>query len=175
MEWMFLPLKRYAEFSGRSRRKEYWMFALFQFLLGIVFWIALTMVGGAMIMAGANVQSIAAGGSTLLLVLGVYSLVMLALIIPAIAVGARRLHDTNRSGWWLIAPMAPYILSFVGLSLAASSGSASGAAGLLVMLGGLGAFGLGITLFVFMLLEGTKGPNRFGEDPKAPSHQEVFA
>ena len=51
MEWMFLPLKRYAEFSGRSRRMEYWMFALFQILLVFAFWFLLIVIGGT---RGAN-------------------------------------------------------------------------------------------------------------------------
>ena len=54
MEWMFMPLKRYAEFSGRSRRMEYWMFFLLQMLIGVVFWVLIAMVGGAALMSGGD-------------------------------------------------------------------------------------------------------------------------
>jgi uncharacterized membrane protein YhaH (DUF805 family) len=48
MEWMFMPLKRYADFSGRSRRMEYWMWVVFQFLIFIAFMILMVAVGGAL-------------------------------------------------------------------------------------------------------------------------------
>jgi uncharacterized membrane protein YhaH (DUF805 family) len=175
MEWMFLPLKRYADFSGRSRRMEYWMFVLFQILLGVVFWFAMTIVGGAALMAGGGAQSLVAAGGMVMILFALYGLVSLALLIPAIAVGVRRLHDTNHSGWWLLAPLAPYCLTFIGISMAASSGNPGGGAGLMIMLGAAGAFILAIVLFVFMLLDGTRGANRFGPDPKGREHGEVFA
>src|SRR4051812_34073968 len=103
MEYMFLPLKRYAEFSGRSRRMEFWMFALFQLFLGIVlFGLFMVMVGSAFfsVAGGSPTGLFAAGGIAMVLFL-VMCVVGLALLIPGLAVGVRRLHDTNRSGWWL--------------------------------------------------------------------------
>ena len=52
MEWMLMPLKRYAEFSGRSRRKEYWMFVLFQFLIYVAFLVLMMLFGGGALMSG---------------------------------------------------------------------------------------------------------------------------
>lgn len=95
MHWYIEVLKKYAVFSGRARRKEYWMFFLFNLLIsGVIGFIA-----------------------------GIFSRVLpmpelpaainltynLALCIPSIAVGVRRLHDTGRSGWWIIVPIVNFI------------------------------------------------------------------
>ena len=120
MEWATLPLKKYAEFTGRARRKEYWMF----YLLAIVLYVVAGILDGILGMSG--------------MIAGVYgplmAIVALSLIVPSIAVGIRRLHDTNRSGWWL-----------------------------LLILTGVGA----IVLLVFFVMEGTRGDNQYGPDPKA--------
>ncbi|MEA3002942.1 MAG: hypothetical protein QOH81_1730 [Sphingomonadales bacterium] len=171
MEYMFMPLRRYADFSGRSRRMEYWMWILFIVLLDIAFWVLLMMIGGAALMTGDPRSAMAAGGG-MMIVGALFSLVMLALIIPGIAVAVRRLHDTNRTGWWVLAPLVGYCIAFLGGAMAAS-GSSMG--GLLVTLGMLIALGLGLTLLVFMFLEGTKGPNRYGADPKGGVDAAVFA
>ena len=86
MEWMILPLKRYAQFSGRSRRMEYWMFWLFSILVGAATSIIDMAIFGYDIGNNGPVNGVA----------------NLALLIPSIAVGVRRLHDTGRSGWWLL-------------------------------------------------------------------------
>lgn len=89
-----MPLKRYADFQGRSRRKEYWMFYLF-YILASAALLMLDMFG--------------TGGIGAVL----YSLFALALIIPSLAVGVRRLHDTGRSGWWLLIALIPLIGAIV--------------------------------------------------------------
>jgi uncharacterized membrane protein YhaH (DUF805 family) len=120
MEWATLPLKKYAQFSGRSRRKEYWSF----FLLMLAAYVVAGMVDGIVGMGG--------------LIGGVYGpltlLTALFFIIPSFSVGIRRLHDTERSGWWLLL-------------------------GLIPLIGGL-------VLIYFFILEGTRGPNQYGADPK---------
>ena len=129
MEWMLMPLKRYADFSGRSRRKEYWMFVLGVFISAII----LSIIEGVLGLSG--------------MVGGVYgpltTIFFLAIIIPSIAVQVRRFHDQDKSGWFVLLALIPF-------------------------LGGL-------IVLVFMCLEGTKGPNRFGPDPKDPAGAEVFA
>ena len=99
MEWATLPLKKYAEFTGRARRKEYWMFVLLVFAIYIVAAIIDGILGMGGMIAGAYgpLMTIAA----------------LALLIPSIAVGARRLHDTNRSGWWLLIGLIPIVGSII--------------------------------------------------------------
>src|SRR5688500_12923517 len=121
MEWMFMPLKRYAEFSGRSRRKEYWMWILFQILLYLAFWILVVIVGGSALMAGGDPTAAMAAGGAVMVIAGLYALIWLAFIIPGIAVTVRRLHDTNRTGWWILAPLAGYLVMFMGTAMVASS------------------------------------------------------
>jgi uncharacterized membrane protein YhaH (DUF805 family) len=108
MDWMLMPLRRYAEFSGRSQRKEFWMFVLGYVIVAIV----LNIVEGILGLSG---------------MVGPYgpltSLFMLAVFIPYLAVGARRLHDTNRSGWWLLLGLVPLIGIIVLIVFFASDGT----------------------------------------------------
>ncbi len=109
MDWMLMPLRRYAEFSGRSRRKEYWMFTLLMLIAGIV---AGTIEGilGVNTMVGGIY-----GPLTTLLILGT--------IVPGISVGVRRLHDTDRSGWWLLIAVIPLIGGLILLFFFVSDGT----------------------------------------------------
>jgi len=94
MHWYLDVLKKYAVFEGRARRSEYWFFTLFNFLI---------MLGLILIdvyMATANPQT----GIGVLS--GLYSL---GVLIPSISVLVRRLHDTNRSGWWFWIGLVPLI------------------------------------------------------------------
>ncbi|NMF58125.1 DUF805 domain-containing protein [Pseudanabaena yagii] len=93
MEWYLLALKKYAEFNGRAKRNEYWYFVLFNFLIALV----LGFIDGLLHLT-------VAGG---LGVLG--SLYSLAVLVPGIAAGIRRLHDTGRSGWWLLIGFIPFV------------------------------------------------------------------
>jgi uncharacterized membrane protein YhaH (DUF805 family) len=88
MDWYLMVLKNYAGFEGRSRRKEYWMFTLISFLVSVV----LILVGQAIEFEFLD---------------SIYSF---AIIIPSIAVGVRRLHDTNNSGWFLLVPIYNLVL-----------------------------------------------------------------
>ena len=95
MEWATLPLKRYAEFTGRSRRKEYWMFTLLAIGIYIVASILDRIAGMNGMIAGRY------GPITVLVALG--------LLVPSIAVSIRRLHDSDRSGWWLLLGLVPMV------------------------------------------------------------------
>ena len=87
MNWFIEALKKYAVFTGRSRRKEYWFFALFYILIAIVLGIVDGVIG-----------------------LGMLSpLGTLALLVLSLAVSIRRLHDTGKSGWWLLVPVVPIV------------------------------------------------------------------
>lgn len=122
MEW-FLKVVRdnYANFDGRARRKEYWMFALFNAIIATI----LTILG----LMSTTFSYINA-------------LVSLALLLPALAVGVRRLHDINKSGWVLLIGIIPL---------------------------------LNIYLIYLFCLEGDKGPNEYGQDPKADENDNPFA
>ena len=95
MHWYIDVLKKYAVFNGRARRKEYWMFFLFNIIVAIV----LGIVDGILGIAAQSGQSVL--GS-------VYSL---AVLIPSIAVGVRRMHDTDHSGWWLLFPIVNLVFA----------------------------------------------------------------
>ena len=105
LNWMILPLKRYAEVSGRSRRMEYWSFRLFE-LLSMFGGFLLVGAIGAFVgaIAGKDAGDLVAG--ILVVFLGLY---VLALIIPGITVTVRRLHDTGKSGWTLLLGLVPLI------------------------------------------------------------------
>ena len=182
MEWMFMPLKRYAEFSGRSRRMEFWMWVLFQILIGCVFVVVVMALGGTALMSGDPTQLLAMGGMIVILYL-LYLVVMLAFFIPSLAVTIRRLHDTDRSGWWVMLYWGPYLfMIFASFALGASAaggadptGDAAMTGGVIAMVASLAWLAGSLVLLVFMFLEGTRGPNRFGADPKSPDQGQIFA
>lgn len=103
MHWYLEVLKKYATFEGRARRKEYWFFQLFNVLAVLV----LALVDGA-----TGTFSAEAG---LGLLSGLY---VLAILVPSIAVTVRRLHDTDRSGWWFLIGFVPLIGGLVLLVFA---------------------------------------------------------
>jgi len=98
MDYYLKVLKNYAIFDGRARRKEYWLFVLFNVLVVIVLSIIDHLVG-------TYDKETEAG-----LIGSIYSL---AVIIPSIAVSIRRLHDTDKSGWWLLLHLIPLFGSLV--------------------------------------------------------------
>lgn len=93
MNWYFKALGGYASFSGRARRKEYWTFGLVNAAILIVLFTAITMT--------------ASGGHSPLIFSIVYGLFALLILLPSIAVMVRRLHDTDRSGWWFWISLIP--------------------------------------------------------------------
>lgn len=128
MGWMIMPLQRYFDFQGRSRRKEYWMFLLFVVICAVVAGLIEGILGMGGSIGGAY------GPLSALLILGIF--------IPSIAVQVRRFHDQDKSGWFVLLGFIP-IIGF-------------------------------IIVLVFMCLEGTRGPNQYGPDPKNPDESEVF-
>jgi uncharacterized membrane protein YhaH (DUF805 family) len=177
MEWMLMPLRRYADFSGRSRRTEYWMWVLFQFLIGLAFTVLIMMLGGAALMTGDIAGLMAVGGVVVILYV-LYLLVALAFFIPNLAVTVRRLHDTDRSGWWMMLFWGPYLLVIASSMLVgadAASGGDGAAGGALALVSMLALVVGSIVLLVFMFLEGTRGPNQYGADPKGQDTGQVFA
>lgn len=181
MYWMFLPLRRYFEFSGRSRRQEYWLFTLFNVLLSVAFSIAQAAVGGGAAALFARDDALIASPSDgaavgASIALGLQALVSLALLIPRISVTVRRLHDTDRSGWWVLAPLIPAAVMIAGgiyfvTQMFAGGQNPDDMLGLYIIIGvaALALVVLSLVLFVFMCLDGTRGPNRFGPDPKGDS------
>ena len=176
MEWMFMPLKRYADFSGRSRRMEFWMWQLFQVIVYFGVIILAMIVGAGGMMTGDPGAAMAGGGAAMIIML-LYGLYALAVLVPSLAVAVRRLHDTNRTGWWVLAPIVPYVIGIFAAFGGVASGSQGGmaAGGIIGMVSILAAIVLGIVLLVFYFLEGTRGPNKYGPDPKGQDTGQVFA
>ena len=96
MEYYVNVIKNYATFSGRARRKEYWMFALFNIIFSIVASLIDRFTGLSIDISGVSIGIISS----------IYSLFIL---IPSLAVIVRRLHDTNRSGGWIFIGLIPLI------------------------------------------------------------------
>lgn len=119
MSWYFGVLRKYAVFEGRACRKEIWMFILVSLIISVALGIVDGLTGLCDESTSVGVLSTAYG---------------IAVFLPTLAVGARRLHDTGRSAWWLLLGIIPII----------------------------GA----IVLIVFYAIEGDRGPNEYGPDPK---------
>ena len=105
MNYYIEVLKKYAVFSGRARRKEFWMFCLFNLLIAFAISFVATLISSPSV------------GNLLGMF---YSLVIL---LPGLAVSARRLHDTGKSAWWLLVFLIPFVglIIFVVLMVADST------------------------------------------------------
>ena len=158
VDWAKRPIvEKYADFTGRAPRAEYWWYILGLVVVAIV----ISIIDGILGLKG--------------MVLGLWgpltALFMLATIVPSLAVGARRLHDTNRSGWWQLLFYIPYALMVVlGGAAIAGGAAAGGTMGAMAGAGVAGFLGLialvcGIILLVFMVLPGRTGENRYGPNP----------
>lgn len=162
---MFAPFAKYATFSGRARRLEYWMFQLFQILVYLVIIVlAFATIGNSL---SNRDPSGAIGGIALF---GLAIVFALACFLPNLAVTTRRLHDSGKSAWWLMLYAPGMLSSATNMQMigALSSGdpnaimAASTSSSILSLI----AFGCNIVMFVFMVLPGTQGSNAHGPDPK---------
>jgi uncharacterized membrane protein YhaH (DUF805 family) len=130
VNWYALAFRRYFNFKGRSRRREYWWFTLIN--TGIMGMLALLF---AITQSAASSESSEPAAAVFWMV--VLWLFIIAVTVPSIAVGVRRLHDTNRSGWWVVLGLIPYV-NFVS----------------------------GIVLLVFYCIDSDPGTNQYGPNPK---------
>ncbi len=160
IDWALHPLRHYADFNGRAPRAEYWWYTLATAIIGL----------------GLDYLDRLVGGS----VIGVYgplSLIFtLGLLVPGIAVAVRRLHDINRTGWWILLDLWSYVFVIAGfgkISLeSAIKGLSPAPALILIITVLLGA----VIMLVFMVTRGSDGPNRYGPDPYGPNQlEQVFA
>ena len=143
MDWMLLPYRRYFDFSGRSQRKEYWMFALLGLIVSAVLLAMIFLDGGMQdfdLEAGMPLNP----GPLFYIGVGLFAIWALGSIIPSIAVTVRRLHDRNITGWVYLGAIVVGLIPVVGVVAS-------------------------IALLVLMVLPGTPGPNKYGPDPKAPT------
>ena len=138
MEWYLMVWKKYAEFDGRSRRKEYWMFTLFN-LLAIFALGALAIAVGVMLETTGKVAS-ENSVPFLFIPIGIYAL---AALIPSISAATRRFHDIGKSGWLLFLLIALGVIPVVGFITA-------------------------IIQIVFLCQDSQPGANQYGPNPKFP-------
>ena len=142
MKWYLKVMRNYVQFNGRARRKEYWMFTLFNTL----FYFLATIIDGALgLVAGLSI---------------IYYLVVL---IPSLSVAVRRLHDVGKSGWFLLLGV---VASFIGGSLLfifpTNVGVATVAGGLM----GIMSIIFGIWIFILFCSNSKPGENKYGPNPK---------
>lgn len=138
--------EKYATFSGRASRSEYWWFYLAYVLATIAF---LIVVLSIITSATSFDEGISSTPFIIIIVVG--GLLMIAAFLPAIAIQVRRFHDRNISGWWYLALFIGSMIPYVG-------------------------FLASIAILVISVLPGTEGPNKFGPDPLRPeARAEVFA
>lgn len=109
MKWYLRVLKKYAVFKGRARRMEFWMFMLFNFII----YLALNLMG---VFTGIPLES-----QTSLAVADIFGIYSLAILLPSLAVGVRRLHDIGKRGWWLLLLLIPIIGLLILFDLARDS------------------------------------------------------
>lgn len=132
----------YADFSGRAQRSQYWWWVLFVIVVGIVTNVLDLLLG---VRLGASTRDVMIGDQVIPLAdqgVGLLTLIFfLVVAIPGLAVQVRRLHDTDRTGWWWLWGTLLAILCCIGF----------------------------IILLVFYLQRGTAGPNRYGADPLEPN------
>ncbi|MFV0506372.1 MAG: DUF805 domain-containing protein [Bacteroidales bacterium] len=94
MNYYIKVLKNYVNFTGRARRKEFWMFVLFSFIISIIIYIIEQLIGSA-------------SGPESGPIYGIYNL---AVFLPSLAVAIRRMHDVGKSGWFILIPIYNLIL-----------------------------------------------------------------
>jgi len=153
-------LSSYATFSGRARRAEYWWFYLFTVLVSL----ASSALDAVLDTAFDNEAGV------------VGAVTGLALLLPTLAVTARRLHDTGRSGWWMLLPVVPLLstilvgfsAAFVTAFTAGTNGAPAAAMTVLVVVCLLTTLAGYVTLTVLLCLDSRPGPNRYGPSPKDP-------
>ena len=124
-------LSKYVTFSGRAQRSEYWWWFLFTILVGMIG----STIDGALLPEGTEL---------------VAPLASLAIFLPSLAVGARRLHDRDMSGWILLAFIVGLIIPLINIA---------------VLIG----------YIYLMATPGTTGPNKYGPDPKTGHDVGVFS
>lgn len=159
----------YVDFKGRAQRSQFWWWYLFIIIVNVVLGAIESAAGLQMgksatdVTVGDTVIPVVNQGAGLLT--SVFSLVVL---LPTLAVAVRRLHDTGRTGWWIIAPLLAYLVAGVLVAIAI----AAGAGPLVLAVLGLGFIVgaiLAIVLLVFYIQKGTAGPNTYGPDPLGQS------
>ena len=162
-----LGFKNYFKFNGRATRAEYWWWVLFCFLcfLGLIVLDVVDAITGTMELLGGLFQ--------------------LAVFIPSIALGARRFHDINRTGWWVLMWLGLPMIAVAGIGILLAGSFSSAMFGgsndklwlIITVLGFAMLIGAGIgiiVLIVWAIKQGDQGLNKYGPDPRQPTSQQTY-
>ena len=149
VQWALLPFKRYFDFSGRSPRAEYWWFVLATGLTGLLLgFVDVFLLGGP--------------------VFGNYGplglVFVLASVVPGLAVLVRRLHDTDRTGWWALIKLVSYGLVITGGSPTAAMQMLQGVPTPLLVILVVAWLAAAFAVFLFTITEGEGMSNQYGSD-----------
>ena len=157
-------LRKYGDFSGRATRAEFWWWQVFGWIGGLIF--------GTV---DSSIRSFAGGDSYAFSPFG--SIFGLAILLPGLAVQARRLHDIGKTGWWILVWAAIFILGLIPLSVGAVIFFVDWAAGgkpdlvIPLVVGALVTLAIlvavAVWVIVWMVRQGQDGPNQYGPDPRA--------
>ena len=165
---MIERLKRWCSFSGRVGRRHFWLWVF-------CFWVIMfgMMLLDAVLHLGGSWSSDSNGGQSGFNISGgVLSWIFAILVfVPNLAVAVRRLHDGNRSGWWMVVPLACCALAWLFSPASGFAGAGGGAIGTAAAIAG---FVSGIALIVFLVRDGTEGTNAYGADPRDLNVAEAF-
>ncbi|MEG2377378.1 MAG: DUF805 domain-containing protein [Clostridia bacterium] len=153
-------LKNYANFKGRTRRREYWFFMLFNSLFFIAIFLFFLVITAILSSTAPQFASSTFFLYTYFAVLGGY---FLAMIVPTVSITFRRMHDSGHSGWLVV---IPYILFPLYIVLTLTKLPAAVVCGLFI---NMAAFIISIMIFAFSLLDSSAGSNKYGDSTKYPA------
>lgn len=173
MKWFIKCLKHYADFKGRARRKEYWYFTLFNCIFAMILYICY--------MVSTIIKGVASGAITAdeynemqiysetlkSPFLYIYYAYLLAMLIPSLSVGMRRLHDIGKSGYWML------LLYIVDIILCFGSGFFVKTSVVITIILFLAILAIGIIWLVWMVTDSEYGPNKYGPNPKGEGNPET--
>ena len=159
----------YLNFSGRSRRSEFWYFTLFDFIV----FVGLTVIGATVTGGGASGSDLFRGAGIGIDAGTIGWVFYLCLSVPTLAVGSRRLHDVGKSGWWQLIWIGTFIGSIFFMGMTASLGL-SRLPTIVFLIGMMGSFAAFILLIVWFAKDGQPHDNRYGYSPKYGGEVSAF-
>lgn len=185
MNWFIKCFKQYADFKGRARRREFWWFTLINFIIAFILMICMMVPLVGSLLNNPEFMEMASNSSLDAQTYGsefeadiyrqmlhtpffyIYTIYALVVLVPGLAVTVRRLHDTGRSGWWVMLSVGASIVS----SIASNALQDSPAVNLLVQILCLAA---NIVLIVWLFFDSQEGENKWGPNPKEPNWKELI-
>lgn len=162
MKWFIKCLRQYADFKGRARRKEYWWFAVVNFIITMVFLIPYFVQMFKLGLSGVELSEKEVYGYLFSMpYFWIYVVYYVAMLLPGLAVCVRRLHDIGRSGWWTLFIFSASILNLVGNVIKDSSFALS-------ILITFVALAISVVGLIWMFTDSQPGENKWGPNPKEP-------